>query len=233
LEAAVRGGHDTDTVAAIAGGLLGALWGASAVPLQWARRVHGWPGYRARDLIRLGLLTARNGQPDGAGWPSGPVFDYTSYGGSATLARHPHDDRVWLGGISALRDLPDGVDAVVSLYRLGADEAPAPGVAAPDHVEVWLIDSDEREANPHLDHVLTQAADTVAALRAEGRTVLLHCVAAQSRTPTVAALYSARHLGVSPGAALHEVAAALPGARPNEAFRTAVHRLAAGGGQDR
>ena len=32
LEAAVRGGRDTDTVAAIAGGLLGARWGASAVP---------------------------------------------------------------------------------------------------------------------------------------------------------------------------------------------------------
>ena len=54
LEAAVRGGNDTDTVAAIAGGLLGAVWGASAVPLAWQRAVHGWPGYRARDLIRLG-----------------------------------------------------------------------------------------------------------------------------------------------------------------------------------
>ena len=54
LETAVRGGNDTDTVAAIAGGLLGAVWGASAVPLAWQRAVHGWPGYRARDLIRLG-----------------------------------------------------------------------------------------------------------------------------------------------------------------------------------
>ncbi len=33
LEAAVRGGRDADTVAAIAGGLLGARWGASAVRL--------------------------------------------------------------------------------------------------------------------------------------------------------------------------------------------------------
>ena len=35
LEAAVRGGNDTDTVAAIAGGLLGAAYGASAVPARW------------------------------------------------------------------------------------------------------------------------------------------------------------------------------------------------------
>ncbi len=67
VEAAVRGGNDTDTVAAIAGGLLGAVWGASAVPLAWHRAVHGWPGYRARDLIRLGLLTARGGASDGQG----------------------------------------------------------------------------------------------------------------------------------------------------------------------
>ena len=43
LERAVRGGRDTDTVAAIAGGLLGAAWGASAVPAEWRRIVHGWP----------------------------------------------------------------------------------------------------------------------------------------------------------------------------------------------
>ena len=44
LDAAVRGGGDTDTVAAIAGGLLGAVYGASAVPAQWRRVLHGWPG---------------------------------------------------------------------------------------------------------------------------------------------------------------------------------------------
>jgi hypothetical protein len=31
----VRIGNDTDTVAAIAGGLLGARWGASAIPAKW------------------------------------------------------------------------------------------------------------------------------------------------------------------------------------------------------
>lgn len=53
LEAAVRGGGDTDTVAAIAGGLLGALHGASAVPSEWRLMLSGWPGLRARGLIEL------------------------------------------------------------------------------------------------------------------------------------------------------------------------------------
>lgn len=43
LHTAIRIGHDTDTVAAIAGGLLGARWGASAIPTVWRDKVHGWP----------------------------------------------------------------------------------------------------------------------------------------------------------------------------------------------
>ena len=55
--AAVRGGGDTDTVAAIAGALLGARFGASAVPHHWRRDVHGWPGLRGDDLVALAEAT--------------------------------------------------------------------------------------------------------------------------------------------------------------------------------
>ena len=41
LVAAVRVGHDTDTVAAIAGGLLGARWGLAAIGDEWTRHLHG------------------------------------------------------------------------------------------------------------------------------------------------------------------------------------------------
>ncbi|MBM3957851.1 MAG: ADP-ribosylglycohydrolase family protein, partial [Gemmatimonadetes bacterium] len=58
LVAAVRIGDDTDTVAAIAGTLLGARWGASAVPEEWRSLIHGWPGHRADDLTRLALAAA-------------------------------------------------------------------------------------------------------------------------------------------------------------------------------
>jgi ADP-ribosylglycohydrolase len=53
IEAAVRVGNDTDTVAAIAGGLLGARWGYSAIPKHWLEPLHGWPGYKADDLVKL------------------------------------------------------------------------------------------------------------------------------------------------------------------------------------
>ncbi|MHA6513488.1 A1S_2505 family phage non-structural protein [Tessaracoccus sp. Z1128] len=68
LNRAVRGGGDTDTVAAIAGSLAGALWGASAVPLGWQQELHGWqqelhgwPGYTVDDLTRLAVAAAGHG----------------------------------------------------------------------------------------------------------------------------------------------------------------------------
>ena len=62
LVEAVRIGDDTDTVAAITGMVLGARWGASAVPAVWRSMLHGWPGLRAEDLERLAILTGNGGR---------------------------------------------------------------------------------------------------------------------------------------------------------------------------
>ena len=220
LERAVRGGRDTDTVAAIAGGLLGARWGASAVPFGWRRIVHGWPGLRTRDLVQLSLEATTDAQP--GVWPVIDRMDYTSWGDLSALAKHPHDDGVWMGAVGALDNLPSDVDAVVSLCRLGRTQVPT-GI---EHVEIWLVDKDDPASNPNLDLVLLDAVDAVAALRVEGKTVLLHCVQAQSRTPSVAALYAARHLGVPIDQALIDVRAGLPGAHPKQFLLEAVRRLA-------
>lgn len=53
IAAAVALGDDTDTIAAIAGSLLGAWYGADAIPGEWAGAVHGWPGYDAAGLREL------------------------------------------------------------------------------------------------------------------------------------------------------------------------------------
>jgi ADP-ribosyl-[dinitrogen reductase] hydrolase len=72
LEYCARGGNDTDTVGAIAGGLIGGLIieyfrarssllnrspiaceGASAIPQNWAAKVHGWPGLLLKDIVAL------------------------------------------------------------------------------------------------------------------------------------------------------------------------------------
>lgn len=214
LDASVRAGNDTDTVAAIAGGLLGAAYGASAIPAEWRRVLHGWPGLDSRGVIALARAVVIQGEGD--------EFD-PDYPGHATdvLVRHPYDDGLWLGGVGILRDLPRDINAVVSLCRVGDDDVPH-GIP---HVQVRLIDGEKPDENPNLDFVLFDAATTVARLRQEGRTVLLHCVAAFSRTPTVAALYGARLQGVSIDKALSDVTTVLAGAYPNLAFRAALRRL--------
>jgi ADP-ribosylglycohydrolase len=59
LYAAVRIGNDTDTVAAIAGALLGARWGSEAIPQTWRDTVHGWPDLTGSDLQELALSATR------------------------------------------------------------------------------------------------------------------------------------------------------------------------------
>jgi ADP-ribosylglycohydrolase len=214
LESAVRGGRDADTVAAIAGGLLGASYGASAVPAEWRLVLCGWPGLRARDLIELAGSIVRGGAPD-------PFdFSYPGYRFGLPAVPHPDDSGVLLGDLGTLRALPDGVDAVVSLCRVGPDDAPK----VPDWVEVRLIDRPDR--NPNLDFILADTVTAMEQLRAAGRTVLLHCVQAQSRTPTVAALYGMRKTGAGPDEALATVRGVLPGASPIEDFRAALARAA-------
>ncbi|MTD15504.1 ADP-ribosylglycohydrolase family protein [Nakamurella sp. YIM 132087] len=61
IKAAVRAGHDTDTTAAIAGALLGATYGAASIPDRWREMLHGWPGLRAEDLVRLAHRTGVSG----------------------------------------------------------------------------------------------------------------------------------------------------------------------------
>jgi len=64
LENAIRIGNDTDTVAAIAGTLLGAVWGASAVPTAWRTAIHGWPGFTTHDLQRIAILSLTSDSVD-------------------------------------------------------------------------------------------------------------------------------------------------------------------------
>ena len=119
LHNAVRIGNDTDTVAAIAGGLLGAYWGQSAVPLTWVRKVHGWPSLRARDLVRLAALTATGGRSDRSGWPAGERFAY-GYPDRPAV-RHPVDDGVFLGTENTSEH---DATAIVSLFRRGTLDVP-------------------------------------------------------------------------------------------------------------
>ena len=98
----------------------------------------------------------------------------------------------------------------MSLCRVQDSDLPV-GV---EQIDVRLIDDVEPRRNPNLDFVLTDTVRLIEQLRNEGRTVLVHCVAAHSRTPTVAALYGARKQSISGEAALRNVASILPTRTP-------------------
>lgn len=195
----VRTGYDTDTTAAIAGGLLGARYGASAVPARWRRLLHGYPGLRARDLVALAMTTVQGGD-DISGWPGIPRLRYPGLA-TGKVAAHPHDPGVFLGDAAAA--WTGAYDAVVSLCRMGSETLEA------EHVEFWLVDQG-RAANPNLSFVLRDAARTVQTLRAENKTVLVHCAQGRSRTPSVGGAYSML-LGRDP----RDVLRAMPWAGPD------------------
>lgn len=226
LERAIRGGNDTDTVAAIAGSLAGAVWGATQVPLAWRRILHGWPGLRTNDLTNLAFLAARDGEPTSDGWPMVPAMPSGAFLHTAPH-QHPQDHGVWLGSLSALSELPEEIDAVVSLSRVGAEQVPS-GV---ESIRVWLIDEPGHNAN--LDFVLADAADTIASLRREGKQVFVHCAEARSRTAAVAALYSIRNCGIAEEQAWSDVAGVLPYFAPATFHRKALARIVGKGSEEK
>ena len=206
LFAAVHAGNDTDTVAAIAGALLGARWGASGVPARFRRLVHGWPALDASDLVRLAVLTARGGHPDHTGWPAADDHAYAGWSWPMAVP-HPYDDGVLVGTINT----PDhGCDAVVTLCRRGRVRDPR--IAREDQIDVWLLDKDDPRKNPNLEFVFADTARVIKQLRDEGKTVFVHCVAAHRRTPSIAVAY-ARLLGAPRAEARKAVLEALPDAR--------------------
>lgn len=194
LEAAVRVGGDTDTVAAIAGALLGARWGATAVPVGWRRILHGRgatpdDGWTASRLDTAARRAANGGASGAQGWPGCDSLVDHYRDTAAPTGRYAALAGVTFGDVTTLTDaLDDGHDVVVSLCRMGIRDVP-------DHVEHHVIGIHDTEAadNPNLVWVLTDLVDTVAVAVADGRRVFVHCVAAENRTPTVAAAWLRRH----------------------------------------
>src|SRR5690606_28169931 len=172
-----------------AGAMAGARWGVSGIPLQAQRRLTDITP--PRPLITRAVVLARGSAP--GAWPES---DGLHTGAHPSIEQpfhtpHPHDPGVVLGNLSYLRSAPE-VDAAVARNRPGPGEPPS-GLPPRDRVDVWLADAEN--ANLNLHFVLDEAASALAGLRAEGKRVLLHCAAGQSRTPAVAAHYAALACG--------------------------------------
>jgi ADP-ribosyl-[dinitrogen reductase] hydrolase len=161
--------------------------------------------------MTLGMELGRGEGHRPDAWPRAERHDYSMWSRTEALAQRPHDDGVWLGGVGSLGQMAElGIDAVVSLCRLRTLDVP--GVPPEDHATFWVIDSPVEGDNAHAAYVLREAAVAAERFRAEGKTVLLHCVRAESRTPTVAALYGARVAGITPLEPLEDLRRLLFGA---------------------
>ena len=220
LRQAVAIGDDTDTVATIAGSLLGAAYGVSSVPFEWRHGLAGWPEqYCGIDLVRLAVRAAKRGRNDAQGWPDVLSLGdhYQRFSPMGVVATFDVDPRVVFGDFSSLAEVE--ADAYISLCRIGvADQRCA------DHEVVWLIDN---EQNADAGRILADTADAIAHLSSRGQRVFIHCVRAESRTPTVAMTWLMRHHGRSFEQAFAEVMAAIPSADPHPALLREVRAAAA------
>jgi ADP-ribosylglycohydrolase len=212
LETAIRIGGDTDTVAAITGALLGAFCGASAIPLTWQQNLHGWPEHvGVSDLRNLACALVEFPQcaiRSHEEWLEYYRSEFAPHGRAVNL---PNEPRLQLSDVTGFD--PSRTDAVISLCRFSPTSGPAAWEL------VWLTDDDH---NLDTAGVLANAADLLQNFLEQHNHVTLHCVRAESRTPSVAATWLARHRGHQPDAARDIVREAMPWIRPNPTLWEAV-----------
>jgi ADP-ribosyl-[dinitrogen reductase] hydrolase len=162
-------GGDTDTVACVAGGLAGAVFGMGGIPSRWASVVHGRvPGsgervWRVADLQQLAAAL------DGGALQSYDAGVIPRIGPKEVLPG------IWAANLDGAR-YSETDFAVISLCRLGE---PFPH---PLQRMAYIADN---EHNSDLDVVLADVLDDMAALRAEGHRLLVHCHGGASRTGLV------------------------------------------------
>jgi ADP-ribosyl-[dinitrogen reductase] hydrolase len=225
LKAAVRVGGDTDTVAAIAGGFLGAYWGLTAIPIGAAKELNGLPADSTSvDLVRWASLAALGGESDNSGWPAAdrllPHYAGKERGRWVALKEEPN---LICGDVLALEKLGDEFEAdiVVSLCRIGPADVPT-GV---EHHVVRMLDYADPENNPNLEWELLDLAFTLDRWTKKSRKVFLHCVGANSRTPTAAAAFIAFRDGVSGRSALASMTSQLGSQWHNSYFVDLLHGM--------
>jgi hypothetical protein len=224
LRAAVAIGHDTDTVAAIAGALLGARYGAAAVPFAWRRGLRGWPAdLTGSDLVGLAVLGVQRGESDPNGWPRVDDLMHHYREGwnlpGRVYSLGPDDGVLW-GDVGALASVK--ADGFISLCRIGTEQR-----RGSDHYEIWIVDSAAEGSNADVGFVLRDTVDAITTLRAEGRRVFVHCVMSESRTPAVAVAWLILAHGYSLESAHSVVLTNVPQAHIRSSFRDALATLEA------
>jgi ADP-ribosyl-[dinitrogen reductase] hydrolase len=206
-------GGDTDTVAAVAGGLAGAVYGMGGIPMRWSSVVHGRVPGHGRQVWRLADLQQLAAALDGGAQQSYDPGVIPRIGPQEVLPG------IWAGNLDGAR-YSEADFAVISLCRLGK---PFPHAL---HRMAYIADNDH---NADLDVMLADVLDDMAALRAEGHRVLVHCHGGASRTGLVLRAWLVREEGMSPEAATAYVAERWPHLGLwNDSFTAALARLEQG-----
>ena len=203
-------GGDTDTVAAVAGGLAGAVYGMGGIPMRWASVVHGrMPGHGDR-VWRLADLQQLAVALDGGAQQSYDPGVIPRIGPREVLPG------IWAGNLDGAR-YSDADFAVISLCRLGEP------FTHTLHRMAYIADNDH---NADLDGMLADVLDDMAALRAEGHRLLVHCHGGASRTGLVLRAWLVREEGMSPEEATAYVAERWPHLGLwNASFTAALERV--------
>ena len=185
MVAVINLGGDTDSVAAVAGAIVGALYGMQRIPVRWATYVHGYVRqsdgdrreYRTQDLIDvgrrlLGRSASRVTPPEA---PQGPkLVDPAG---------------VWAANVDGAARAPRD-HAVVSMCI-----PEARFLKHPNRRTVFMRD-EEGEANADLMFVVRDAVDAIESFLADGNNVVVHCHGGRSRTGLVLKAWYMAHHGV-------------------------------------
>jgi ADP-ribosyl-[dinitrogen reductase] hydrolase len=203
-------GGDTDTVACVAGGLAGAVFGMGGIPSRWASVVHGRvPGsgdkvWRVADLQQLAAALDGGAQQN---YDPGVI---PRIGPTEVLPG------IWAANLDGAR-YSETDFAVISLCRLGE---PFP------HALQRMAYIADNEHNSDLDDVLADVLEDMAALRAEGHRLLVHCHGGASRTGLVLRAWLMRMEGMSAEEATAHVAERWPHLGLwNDSFTAALERM--------
>ncbi len=190
LVAAIQLGDDADTVAAVTGGIAGAIYGIQAIPSRWTTYLNGEvPGrngpVRNSDLQRLTveLLGNKPHEEQPPGTPEGPT----------EIARG-----LYAADLGAAAKVPTDW-AVISLCRVGNKFADHPV-----RREVYMVDSSD-DHNAALGDAVLDVVDSIDAFLSEGRKVVVHCHGGASRTGLALRAWIMRNDGCSEAEATKQV----------------------------
>jgi ADP-ribosyl-[dinitrogen reductase] hydrolase len=203
-------GGDTDTIACVTGGLLGAVQGIQAIPSRWTTPLNGEvPGQPtgAHDLADLQNLALRlDGEHVSDEVP--PL--------AAGIEPVEVAPKLWLSDLPGATRAPAGA-VVISLCRTFGH------ITTPGRRQAYMIDD---ETNLDLPAVVTDVLETIDAIHAVGRPVLVHCWGGASRTGLILRAWLKRTRGLTPAQATATAAQLWPHtAGWNRSFDVALEEL--------